>query len=102
MADGFSGNVCLKSVEGIGQFFGRELKRAMYSSLRAKLGALLLKSSLTPLRKTMNYKEIGGSPLIGISAPVIKSHGSADAFTMKNAIRQAKLYVCLLYTSRCV
>ena len=93
VADGFSGNVCLKSVEGIGQFFGRELKRAMYSSLRAKLGALLLKSSLTPLRKTMNYKEIGGSPLIGISAPVIKSHGSADAFTMKNAIRQAKLYV---------
>ena len=93
VADGFSGNVCLKSVEGIGQFFGGELKKAIHSSLRTKLGALLLKSSLSSLRKTMNYKEIGGSPLIGIASPVVKSHGSADAYTMKNAIRQTKLYI---------
>lgn len=93
VADGFSGNICLKSLEGIGLFFVGELKKAMFSSTRAKLGALLLKPSLAPLRKKMNYKEIGGSPLVGIAAPVIKAHGSADAFTMKNAMRQAMQYV---------
>lgn len=93
VADGFSGNVCLKSLEGIGLFFVGELKKAMFSSVRSKLGALLLKPSLVPLKKTMNYKEIGGSPLVGISAPVIKAHGSADAFTLKNAMRQAMQYV---------
>ena len=93
VADGFTGNICLKSCEGMGLFFAGELKKALYSSFRSKLGGLLIKKSLMPLKKTMNYKEVGGSPLIGISAPVFKAHGSADAFTMKNAIRQSIRYV---------
>ena len=53
----------------------------------------MLKKDLNGLKKQLDYKEIGGSPLIGISAPVFKAHGSADAFTLKNAIKQSIRYV---------
>ncbi|MBE6953483.1 MAG: phosphate acyltransferase PlsX [Ruminococcaceae bacterium] len=93
VADGFSGNVCLKTLEGMGKLFGQELKRIMYASLKTKIGGLMLKKDLNGLKKQLDYKEIGGSPLIGISAPVFKAHGSADAFTLKNAIKQSIRYV---------
>ena len=92
VSDGFSGNVLLKSMEGIGLFFAGELKRILTSGIGGKLGGLLVKKNVAPIKKKLNYKEIGGSPLIGIAGPVIKAHGSADAFTMRNAISQAKKY----------
>lgn len=92
VADGFSGNILLKSMEGIGLFFAGQLKNVLTTGIGGKLAGLLSRKNLAPIKKMMNYKEIGGSPLIGIAAPVIKAHGSADAFTMKNAINQAIKY----------
>lgn len=92
VADGFSGNVMLKAMEGVGMFFASELKTRLTSDFITKIGALLVKKRIYELKKLMDYKEVGGSPLVGISAPVIKAHGSANAYTMKNAIRQAMLY----------
>ena len=57
---------------------------------RTKLAALLVKPGLRELKKRMDYKEIGGTPLLGISKPVIKAHGSSDAKAIFNALRQAK------------
>jgi len=92
VADGFSGNVLHKSMEGVGAFFIKNLKEALTATLVTKLGALTVRKRLLGMRKMLNYKEIGGSPLVGVSAPVIKAHGSADAYTMKNAINQARMY----------
>ncbi len=89
VADGFSGNVMLKAFEGMGLFFAGALKTSLLRSLRTKLGALLVKPALSEIKKKMNYKEVGGSPLIGIAGPVIKAHGSSDAFAFSNAIGQA-------------
>ncbi|MBQ5973215.1 MAG: phosphate acyltransferase PlsX [Oscillospiraceae bacterium] len=92
VADGFSGNVMLKSMEGVGKFFSAELKKQLSSSLISKLGGLMVRDKLYALKKLMDYREVGGAPLIGISAPVIKAHGSSNARAIKNACRQAKLY----------
>lgn len=92
VADGFSGNVMLKSFEGIGMFFAAQLKEKLKSNLITKIGALLVKKRIYELKKLLDYKEVGGSPLVGISAPVIKAHGSSNAYSFKNAIRQAIRY----------
>ena len=92
VADGFSGNVMLKSMEGIGMFFAAQLKEKLKSNLITKIGALLVKKRIYELKKLLDYKEVGGSPLVGISAPVIKAHGSSNAYSFKNAIRQAIRY----------
>jgi len=89
VADGFSGNILLKSVEGTAMFLMGQIKSALTKSLKSKIGALLVKKDIYAIKKMMNYKEIGGSPLVGVKAPVIKAHGSADAYTMKNAIARA-------------
>ena len=92
VADGFSGNVMLKSMEGIGMFFAAQLKEKLKSNLITKIGALLVKKRVYELKKLLDYKEVGGSPLVGISSPVIKAHGSSNAYSFKNAIRQAIRY----------
>ncbi|MBR4940828.1 MAG: phosphate acyltransferase PlsX, partial [Clostridia bacterium] len=92
VADGFSGNVMLKAMEGVGLFFASELKTKLKSDFITKIGALLVKKRIYELKKLMDYKEVGGSPLVGISAPVIKAHGSSNAYSLKNAIRQAIRY----------
>lgn len=91
VADGFTGNIMLKAVEGTGMFFAGTLKRMFLKNWLTKLGALLLKDGMTELKKTMDYREVGGTPLLGISKPVIKAHGSSDAYAIKNAIRQAQI-----------
>ena len=58
-------------------------------SLTTKLAALLVKDGLRSFKKLLDSGEVGGTALIGISKPVIKAHGSSDAYAMKNAIRQA-------------
>lgn len=90
VCDGFTGNVALKLVEGMAKFFSSQLKGMLMRSLKTKIAALLLKSSIGDFKKKMDYKEYGGAPLLGISKTVIKAHGSSDARAIKNAIRQAK------------
>ena len=92
VADGFSGNVTLKVSEGWGKFISMSLNQMFRKSLKTKLAYLLLKGQVNNFRQKMNYKEYGGAPLLGVSKPVIKAHGSSDAIAFKNAIRQAKKF----------
>lgn len=92
VCDGFSGNVMLKSIEGVAQFMMKNLKGALYKNLKTKLAALSLKKSLGAFKKKLDYTEIGGAPLMGISKPVIKAHGNSKAKAFKNALAQAAMY----------
>jgi len=92
VADGYSGNIMLKTMEGMGMFFSRALKKLFMKNLLTKLAAVLVKGGISEIRKTMDYTEAGGAPLMGISKPVIKAHGSSDAKALKNAVRQAIRY----------
>ncbi len=89
VSDGYSGNIFLKTMEGTGLFLAREIKKMFQKSLTTKLAALLVKDGLRSFKKLLDSGEVGGTALIGISKPVIKAHGSSDAYAMKNAIRQA-------------
>ena len=92
VADGFTGNVMLKSLEGTSKFLLRELKKMFLSSTRTKLAAGLVKGDLAEMRKTLDPGEVGGTPFLGISKPVIKAHGSSDARAIRNAILRAEEY----------
>ena len=93
VCDGFVGNVALKLTEGLARYFSNELKGMFMANLKTKIAALLMKDKIAAFKKSMDYKEHGGAPLLGASLPVIKAHGSSDARAFKNAIRQAKEYV---------
>ncbi|MCI8423962.1 MAG: phosphate acyltransferase PlsX [Lawsonibacter sp.] len=93
VADGYSGNIFLKTMEGTGLFLSSELKKMFTKSLTTKLAALLVSGGIRDLKKLMSSREIGGTALVGISKPVIKAHGSSDDYAVKNAIRQAAQYV---------
>ena len=92
ICDGFTGNVMMKTIEGTAGFIMKELKNIMYANLPSKLAALVLKPGLTRLKNMMDYKTIGGAPLLGISKPVIKAHGSSDARAFCSACEQAILF----------
>ena len=89
VTDGFTGNVLLKTAEGMGTMMLGALKRVFYANLKTKLGALMVKSKLSGMKKQFDTREFGGAPILGIAKPVIKAHGSSDAKAFKNAIRQA-------------
>ena len=92
VADGFTGNIYLKCVEGIGKFLLKRVKGVFLSSTPAKLAALALKKPLYEMKKEYDPSERGGAPILGISKPVIKAHGSSDDRAIMNAIRQAMDY----------
>ncbi len=92
VADGFTGNVVLKSMEGLGKLLLGKLKEMFYSTPVTKLAALSMTRQIKGLKKQFDSSEHGGSPILGISKPVIKAHGSSDARAFKNAIRQAINY----------
>ena len=89
VCDGFSGNVVLKLFEGLAKSFFKLLKRTFLSGLKNKIGAALLKKDVYAIKKSLDASEQGGAPLLGVTKPVIKAHGSSDAKAIKNAIRQA-------------
>ena len=90
VSDGFTGNVVLKLIEGMGSFFSHTLKDILLNGIISKIAALLVMKKLKGFRKKMDYTEQGGAALMGISKPVIKAHGSSNAKAFYNAIRQAK------------
>ena len=92
VTDGFTGNILLKTVEGAGKLVMGRLKGMFYSSALTKLAALIMKKHLAGFKHSFDATEHGGSPILGISKPVIKAHGSSNAKAFKNAIRQAKTY----------
>lgn len=91
VADGFTGNAVLKSIEGTAISILGQLKKAVLGGgLKAKLGALLLKDSLQEMRKSLDYSSAGGAVLFGLKAPVVKTHGSSDAKAVYSTIRQIR------------
>nr|WP_326184360.1 phosphate acyltransferase PlsX [uncultured Oscillibacter sp.] len=92
VADGFTGNIMLKSVEGVGKFLLKELKKMFLSSTKTKLAAGLVKGDLAGMKKLLDPSEIGGTAFLGISRPVIKAHGSSDARAICNAVLRAREY----------
>ena len=93
VADGFSGNVFLKTYEGTAMMVMGKLKEVLQKNPKTKLAAGLILSDLKGLKKTMDYNEYGGAPLMGCAKPVFKAHGSSKAKTFYNAIRLTKAYV---------
>ena len=93
VTDGFTGNILLKSVEGMGKFMLHTLKDVFYTNLATKVSALTMKDKIRDMKHRFDASEHGGAPLLGISRPVIKAHGSSDANAIKNAVRQAISFV---------
>ncbi len=89
VTDGFTGNVLLKTLEGMGIFAMGQLKRIFMGSTKAKIAAAMVKDDIMGLKKMFDSSEVGGTAMLGISKPVIKAHGSSDAAAIKNAVRQA-------------
>lgn len=89
VTDGFSGNITLKSIEGTALHVMKLLKRTLTSSVKTKLAAGLMKKELMSLKNELDYPEYGGAALFGLTAPVIKSHGSSNSRAIYHTIRQA-------------
>ncbi|MBR2370859.1 MAG: phosphate acyltransferase PlsX [Clostridia bacterium] len=89
VTDGFTGNIMLKSIEGMGKMLSGSLNELFRSSPVSVLAYLLVKGKFKKFKKKFDSREHGGAPLLGISKPVIKAHGSSDAVAFKNAIGQA-------------
>ena len=92
VADGFSGNIALKTIEGAAAFMNGKMKEMFKSGLGGMISAMLMKKQLKAFKKRMDYTEYGGAPVLGVQKGVITAHGSSDANAFKNAIRQAVKY----------
>ena len=93
VTDGFTGNIFLKSVEGMGKFLLGTLKDVLTTNLVTKVSTLTMKDKIKDMKHRFDASEHGGAPILGISKPVIKAHGSSDAKAIKNAVRQAIFFV---------
>ncbi len=89
VADGFTGNLILKTYEGVAKVLMSGIKDAFMKNTLSKLSYLGVKSGIDDMKKQFDYKEYGGAVLLGVKKPVVKAHGSADARTFKNAVKQA-------------
>jgi phosphate acyltransferase len=88
VCDGFVGNVILKFMEGVATTLLSMIKKEITADAKSKLGALLAKSAFKRVKKTMDYSEVGGAPLLGVNGCVIKAHGSCNAHAVACAIKQ--------------
>lgn len=89
VADGFTGNLILKTYEGTAKVLMEGIKKAFYKNTVSKLSYLGVKSGIDDLKTQFDYKEYGGAVMLGVQKPVIKAHGSSDERCFKNAIKQA-------------
>ena len=88
VCEAFAGNIILKLYEGVGATLIKKVKAGMMTSLRSKIGALLVKPALKQTLKAFNLEEYGGAPLLGLNGLVVKTHGSSKAIEIKNSILQ--------------
>ena len=88
VCEAFVGNVILKLYEGVGAVLVSKIKAGMMSTLRSKIGALLVKPALKETLKSFDATEYGGAPLLGLKGLVVKTHGSSKAKEVKNSIIQ--------------
>ena len=90
VTDGFSGNVMLKTIEGVGSFAGSALKNIFKKNLLTKLAAAMVLPGLNDFKAQLDPNKVGGTAFIGISKAVIKAHGSSNEEAIENAIGQAR------------
>lgn len=93
ICDGFTGNLILKTYEGVALVLMKQIKNMFAGSIKGKLAAGLVMKDLKTMKTHFDYNRYGGAPILGASKPVFKAHGSAKAVTIKNAIRLSKEYV---------
>jgi glycerol-3-phosphate acyltransferase PlsX len=93
VTDGFTGNVFLKAVEGLGKFVKRTLKESLTENIFSKIAALPALPAMNKFAKTMDYKSYGGALFLGVKKPVIKAHGSSDEKLFEFTIKQAEKFV---------
>lgn len=88
VTEAFTGNVILKMYEGVGSVLISKVKESMMSSLKTKIGALLIKKQLKKTLKSFDVSEYGGAPMLGLRGLVVKTHGSSKAVEIRNSILQ--------------
>ncbi len=93
VCDGFTGNLVLKTYEGVAKSMLKKVKELFSKNAKNKLAAAMIMKDLKAMAKQFDYNEYGGAPIMGTAKPVFKAHGSAKAKTFKNAIRLTKEYV---------
>ena len=86
VTDGFTGNVCLKTIEGVSKLLFGEIKKIMMSSPLSKLGALTMKSGLKELKESTSADTYGGAPILGVKGACLVGHGSSNEVAIKNGI----------------
>lgn len=89
VTDGFTGNVILKLIEGCSKYIFGGVKSALNKNTKSKMGAFLLKDSLTEFKTSLDPNVNGGAPILGVDGLVIKSHGNSDATTIKHVVLKA-------------
>ncbi len=95
VCEAFVGNVILKLYEGVGGVLIKKVKEGMMTSLRSKIGALLVKPALKDTLKAFDLEQYGGAPMLGLKGLVVKTHGSSKAVEIKNSILQ-----CITFTEQ--
>lgn len=90
VTDGFTGNVFLKTVEGLGKLVKTNLTESLKRNIFTKLCALPCLPAINKFKKTMDYKQYGGALFLGVKKPVVKAHGSSDDFLFYYTIKQAE------------
>ncbi len=88
VCEAFAGNIILKLYEGVGAALIKKVKAGMMTSLRSKIGGLLVKPALKETLKEFSVEEYGGAPLLGLNGLVVKTHGSSKAIEIKNSVLQ--------------
>lgn len=88
VCEAFTGNIVLKTFEGVGQTLIKKIKKGMMSNTRSKIGALLVKPALKETLSTFDLEQYGGAPMLGLNGLVVKTHGSSMSGEIKNSILQ--------------
>ena len=93
ISDGFTGNVFLKTTEGLGKFVKKSLKESMMKNILSKIASIPSLPAINRFAKTMDYKAYGGALFLGVKKPVVKAHGSSDEILFEYTIIQAEKFV---------
>ena len=93
IADGFTGNIFLKTVEGMGKFIKKSLTESITKNVFSIIGSVPALPSINRFKKMMDYKEYGGALFLGVKKPVVKAHGSSDEKLFEFTIKQAEQFV---------
>lgn len=93
VTDGFTGNILLKTSEGIGKFIFHIVKESIMESWLSKIGALLIKGSMKKVKQKIDASEYGGAIFLGLNGLSLKAHGNSDSTAIKNALKVASKFV---------